>query len=97
MHQHITFPRVQKLRKRSELEQVVSTKVARKTRKHGIEPPQQEAALIPNFWGQLWILNRLDRVSHMYLFLHSILSKVIFYVLPLIDKSIFLLLLLMLF
>ena len=53
MHQHITFPRVQKLRKRSELEQVVSTKVARKTRKHGIEPPQQEAALIPSFWGQL--------------------------------------------
>jgi len=53
MHQHISFPKVQKLRKRSELEQVLSAKVVRKTQEHGIEPPQQQAALIPNFWGHL--------------------------------------------
>ena len=25
---------------------------------------QQQLTLIPNFWGQLWILNRLVRIGH---------------------------------
>ena len=30
---------------------------------------QQEEALVPKFWGKLWILNQLVRVGHMYYFL----------------------------
>ena len=41
---------------------------------------QLQQALIPNFWGQQYILNRLIRVGHMYSFFHSILSEVIFFV-----------------
>ena len=43
-------------------------------------------ALVPKFWGQLWILNILVRIGHM----HSLplfYSILIFYVTPLIDMS----------
>lgn len=30
---------------------------------------EEEEALVPKFWGKLWILNQLVRVGHMYYFL----------------------------
>ena len=33
---------------------------------------QQQQNLVPNFWDQLWILDKLVRVSHMFIILYLI-------------------------
>ena len=60
---------------------------------------QQEEALIPKFWGWLWIFEILVRVGDMYSFLlfYSIRNHTFCYFLNWHDKSLFILFLLMLF
>jgi len=49
---------------------------------------QKNIALVPNFWGRLWILNKLVRFDHMDFF-SSILFYQKSYFLFLIDISFF--------